>query len=134
MATRSSKPLLESNPALVLGILTLVVFAVIGGAVMLALAPLVDSDTTSSEAVGEDGGSTTPGGPVNVTIVARNLAFDKRTIAASPGADVTVTLDNQDSGVLHNIAFYTNRSGATKISVGELTAGPGKLVEKFKAP
>ena len=27
-----------------------------------------------------------------------------------------------------------NRSASTKIYVGELTAGPGKLTEKFKAP
>jgi len=133
MASRS-KPLLESNPALVLGVLTLVVFALVGGAIMLALAPLVDSDSKSSEAVAEDGAPTTPGGPVNVTITARNLAYDKRTIAASPGVDMTVVLDNQDSGVLHNIAFYTNRSAGTKIYIGELTAGPGKLTENFKAP
>jgi plastocyanin len=132
MATRS-KPLLESNPALVLGIITLVVFGLVGGGIMLALAPLVDSDA-ASEAIADDGGPTTPGGPVNVTLVARSLAFDKRTIAASPGADVTVVLDNQDAGVLHNVAFYTNRSAGTKIFIGELFAGPARRTETFKAP
>jgi plastocyanin len=128
------RPLLESNPSLVLGIITLLVFGFVGGAAMLALAPLVDSSEAPVEEAAGGGGATTPGGPVNVTVVARNLSFDKRTINASPGADMTVVLDNQDSGVLHNIAFYTNRSAATKIYVGELTAGPGKLTEKFKAP
>jgi plastocyanin len=133
MATRS-KPLIDSNPALVLGVIVFLVFLVGGGAAMYALAPLVDSDTAATEAVADDGGSTTPGGPVNVTLVARNLAFDKRTITASPGVDVTVTLDNQDAGVLHNVSFYTNRSASTKIFVGELKAGVTQSVEKFKSP
>ena len=132
MATRK-QPLTSSNPALVFGVIVLLVFAIGGGAIMLAIAPLLQSDEVAVEESAE-GGPTTPGGPVNVTLVARNLAYDKRTIAASPSADMTVTLDNQDSGVLHNIAFYTNRSASTKIYIGELTAGPGKLVEKFKAP
>lgn len=132
MATRS-KPLLESNPALVLGLVVFLFFALVGGGVMLALAPLVDSDSAASEAV-DDGGSTTPGGPVRVALRAASLAFDKRTIAASPGVDVTVVLDNQDAGVLHNVAFYTNRSAATKIFVGELFAGPGTRTETFKSP
>jgi len=134
MIRNQKRPLSETHPSLVYGVsILLFVFVVaVGGG--LAIAPLLHSGSAPSEAVADDGGPTTPGGPVNVTIVARNLAYDKRTIAASPGADMTVTLDNQDSGVLHNIAFYTNRSGSTKIYIGELTAGPGKLVEKFKAP
>ena len=132
MATRR-QPLMNSNPSLVFGVIVLLVFAIGGGAIMFAIAPLLGSDEVAVEETA-DGGATTPGGPVNVAITARNLAFDRRTITASPGADMTVVLDNQDSGVLHNIAFYTNRSAGTKIYVGELTAGPGKLTEKFKAP
>jgi len=134
MISNQKRPLSETNPALVYGLAIFIFVFGVATAGMFVLAPLVDSDSKSSEAVAEDGGPTTPGGPVNATIVARNLAFDKRTISASPGVDMTVVLDNQDSGVLHNIAFYTNRSAATKIYVGELTAGPGKLTENFKAP
>jgi plastocyanin len=132
MATRR-QPLMSSNPALVLGIVVLLVFAIGGGAIMFALAPLVDSDAVVAEDAA-DSGPTTPGGPVNVTLVARNLAFDKRTIAASPGGDVTVKLDNQDSGVLHNLAFYTNRSAGTKIHIGATNTGPGSVTDTFKAP
>jgi plastocyanin len=133
MISNQKRPLSETNPALVYGLAIFLFVFGIAAAGMYALAPLVDSNDVVAEE-GVDGGPTTPGGPVNATLVARSLAFDKRTISASPGADVTVTLDNQDSGVLHNVAFYTNRSAGTKIYVGELTAGPGKLVEKFKAP
>ena len=128
------RPLLESNPALVLGVITFLIFALGGGAVMLALAPLVDSSESAAVEEATGGGTTTPGGATNVTLVARNLSYDKRTINASPGGDVTVLFDNQDSGVLHNVSFYTNRSASTKIFVGELIAGPAKSTEKFKAP
>ena len=134
MISNQKRPLSETNPSLVYGAAVFFFVFIIAVAGGLAIAPLLDSGSASSEATAEDGGSTTPGGPVNVTIVAKGLAYDKRSITASPGADMTVVLDNQDAGVLHNIAFYTNRSAATKSYVGELTAGPGKLTENFKAP
>src|SRR4051794_28801538 len=117
MMTNQRKPLSETRPALVYGMAIFLFVFIVAAAGMFAIAPLLDSggDVVAEESA--DSGPTTPGGPVNVTVVARNLAFDKRTIAASPGADMTVVLDNQDSGVLHNIAFYTNRSASTKISV-----------------
>ena len=136
MMRQPSKPLFERNPSLAYGSLLLVGVFIVAFIVLYALAPLVDSSEPAAQA-GEStdsGQQTTPGGPVNVTVVAKNLAFDKRTITASPGADVTVTLDNQDAGVLHNIAFYTNRNASTKIAAGDLVQGPGKLVENFKAP
>src|SRR3954447_20062900 len=116
MMTNQRKPLSETNPSLVYGMAIFLFVFGIATAGMFVLAPLVDSDDVVAEQAA-DGAPTTPGGPVNVTVVARNLSFDKRTIAASPGADMTVVLDNQDSGVLHNIAFYTNRSAGTKIYV-----------------
>jgi plastocyanin len=131
MATRS-KPLMDSNPALVLGVFVFLVFLIGGSAFMLAITPLLGSADVATEEAAD--GPTTPGGPVNVTIVSRGLAFDKRTINASAGADFTVVQDNQDAGVLHNIAFYTNRNAANKIFVGELFAGPGRRTETFKAP
>ena len=132
MATRR-QPLMSSNPSLVFGVIVLLVFAIGGGAIMFAIAPLLGSAEVAVEETA-DGGPTTPGGPVSTTLVARNLAFDKRTITASPNVDVTVTLDNQDAGVLHNVSFYTNRSAGTKIFVGELKAGVSQSVEKFKSP
>ena len=134
MIRNQKRPLTETNPSLVYGMAIFVVVFIVAAAGMFAIAPLLDSGSDASEATAEDGGSTTPGGPVNVTLVARSLAFDKRTITASPNVDVTVTLDNQDAGVLHNVSFYTNRSAGTKIFVGELKAGVSQSVEKFKSP
>lgn len=119
---------------LVLGIpLMIIVFALSAGA-LYGLAQLVDSEAQASADGngGEDGG--VPGGPVNVTVVAKELKFDKRTINASPGASVTVTLDNQDAGVSHNIAFYTNNRATEVIAQGRLFAGPGTDIASFTAP
>jgi plastocyanin len=124
---------MNANPALFFGVLVFLFFFVAGGAAMLAIAPLVDTETAAVEE-GADGGPTSPGGATNTTLVARNLAFDKRTINASVGGDVTVRLDNQDAGVIHNVAFYTNRNASTKIYVGPTVTGPGQVTDNFKAP
>jgi plastocyanin len=131
MATRN-QPLMSSNPALFFGVVMFLIFAVGGGAAMYAGTQLVGGEQVAAEdAAGADGPT---GGPVTVNLVARNLAFDKRSIAAAPGVEVTINLDNQDAGVLHNAAFYTNRSASTKIFVGELFPGPAQRTEKFTAP
>ena len=66
--------------------------------------------------------------------MAQNLQFEPTTITASAGVEVTVTLDNRDAGVLHNVAFYTNRSAASAIYVGELTTGPSVDDFVFTSP
>jgi plastocyanin len=48
--------------------------------------------------------------------------------------EVTVTLDNQDAGVLHNVAFYTDRSASSAIHVGELITGVATEDVVFTAP
>ena len=97
-------------------------------------AQLVDrpNDTAAEEEAGGPGGP--PGGPVAVRLIAKDLKFDKRTIAASPGASVTITLDNQDAGVPHNVAFYTNNRATQSIAKGELISGPATEDLRFSAP
>ena len=63
----------------------------------------------------------------------RAKAF-RRSITASPGAQVTVTLQNQDSGVAHNIAFYTNNKATDSIAKGNLISGPATEDVSFTAP
>ncbi|MGA9097629.1 MAG: cupredoxin domain-containing protein [Methanotrichaceae archaeon] len=71
---------------------------------------------------------------VTVNIVAKNIAFNTSTITVPAGAQVTVNFDNQDSGVQHNIAFYTNSSASKPIYVGAITTGPKKITYTFDAP
>ena len=118
---------------LTLGSVLFVVVFALAAVGLYGGAQLVDEEKPAS-AGGEEETGGTPGGPVAVRIVAQNSSFDKRTITASPNADVTVTLVNQDAGVLHNIAFYTTRSATTKIAVGNLITGPATDELRFKAP
>lgn len=90
----------------------------------------------AGEAAAPSGGGApaAPGGPVNVTVVAKNLQFNPRSISASPGAQITINFDNQDAGVQHNIAFYNNKTAAQKIYVGDLVTGVAQKQEQFTAP
>ena len=131
----ATTPRMPSNSSLVYGLLVMLVVGVLSGLALYAGARLVDSgEEASTEATADEAAPSTPGGPVSVRVVARNLTFDKRTINASPNSEVSVTMDNQDPGVLHNVAFYTNRSASTKIFVGQTATGPAVVSESFKAP
>ena len=68
------------------------------------------------------------------TLVAESLRFDKRSVAVGSGAQVSVTLENKDSGTLHNVAFYTSRAASQTIHKGELFPGPMAKTETFTAP
>jgi plastocyanin len=131
MSTR--QPISETHPQLVYGLaIMLFVFAVFGAAMYVLADVVAPSEAAVTET--DSGGPVTPGGATTLTLVAKNLAFDKRTITAAAGGDVTITLDNQDAGVSHNVSFYTNKNATSKIYLGDLTAGPAKKDEKFKAP
>jgi plastocyanin len=94
---------------------------------------LVDEDKQPSAAGGEE--PTIPGGPIDITVVAKNILFDPRTIRAGAGAQVTVTLDNQDAGVLHNITFFNNRNPTgTPLAATETFPGVAERTINFTAP
>jgi plastocyanin len=127
--------MLKPGINLKLGVPLLVIAFVVSSLALYGGAQLVKQDEASADAVsdGPSGGPVGPG-PVSVTIVAQNLAFDLSTLTANAGSEFNVTLDNQDSGVLHNVAFYTDRSLAQPISVGELITGPATEMITFSAP
>jgi plastocyanin len=133
---RQSKPMSETRPQLVFGVAIMLFVFAVSGAGLYLLGQWAQPNAVPEAAATDDYSTTTttPGGPVAVTHVAKNLAFVKRTITASPGAAITVTLNNQDAGVSHNVSFYTNKSATTKIFVGDLDPGPATRDEKFTAP
>jgi plastocyanin len=71
---------------------------------------------------------------VIINLIGKNLAFDKSTITVSAGSQVTITFDNQDAGIPHNFAAYTDTTATTAIFVGETIIGPTKTTYKFSAP
>jgi plastocyanin len=118
------------------GSILLVVAFALSGLIFYGLARLVAEDAVAGETEEADGGVVPGAGgePVRVTLVARDIKFDKRTITVAAGADVTVVLQNQDAGVLHNFAVYTNRAATQRVFVGEIFAGVATREESFKAP
>jgi plastocyanin len=73
-------------------------------------------------------------GATQVTLVASNLAFDKSSITAKAGEPVSITFDNKDAGVLHNVSVYTDRTAKQAIFQGDLTTGPAETTYTFDAP
>ncbi len=84
------------------------------------------------------GVQTTSGGAAGqataIALTAQNVKFDKTTISVPTGAQVTLTLNNMDSGVPHNFALYTDASAGTTIFKGQIVNGPGTVTYTFTAP
>jgi plastocyanin len=117
-------------------VVSFVVFALLlwGGDELIQSKPSAGGGEVVNGGGGGGGGG---GGPTSVTIVAKNLQFSPRSITASAGQPLTVTLDNQDAGVLHNIAFFTNRSASvplTSDSKVEIFAGVAQKTFTFTPP
>jgi len=62
------------------------------------------------------------------------MAFDTSTITVSAGVHVTITFQNNDSGIPHNIAFYTSTAATTIIYQGARTTGVATVTYTFDAP
>jgi plastocyanin len=71
---------------------------------------------------------------VTINLSAKNLAFNVSTMSAAAGASVTVNFSNQEAGIPHNFAVYTDATANTKIFVGQIITGPSTMTYKFTAP
>jgi len=69
-----------------------------------------------------------------VTVVADGLEFDTDTIVVPAGREVSITLDNQDGGTLHNVAIYTDGDDREEVYRGELFEGKESMTYTFTAP
>ena len=78
-------------------------------------------------------GESGPGGPGGgVTVVAQNIAFDTSTIDLPPSPS-SITFDNRDAGVQHNIAIYSNSSLDQELFSGDLVTGPATVQYQIPA-
>jgi plastocyanin len=71
---------------------------------------------------------------VDVYLQARNIAFNKSTISVPAGSTVSVHFDNQDQGIPHNFAVYTNSQATNKIFSGTIITGVSQTTYTFTAP
>ena len=72
---------------------------------------------------GGGGGNGGGGGGAAVAVTAQGIAFDTDTIELPADSESTITFDNQDAGVPHNIAIYTDESAAENLFPGEVITG-----------
>ena len=84
----------------------------------------------SAEGGGEGGGG--GGGGGGTTVVAKDLAFDTDQIDLPAGQPTTLTFDNEDAGVPHNIAIYSDDSLSEVLFQG--TQFPGIATEEYQIP
>src|SRR5437867_3893083 len=70
----------------------------------------------------------------NLVLTAKGLRFQERGLVVPAGVSVNVRLDNEDKGINHNFALYTDKSAKTKIYGGELYSGPDIRDNTFTAP
>ena len=79
-------------------------------------------------------GPSTGGNAITITVTAAGMAFDTNSILVSAGAHVTITFQNKDSGIPHNMAFYTSAAATTIIYQGARTTGVSTVTYTFDAP
>jgi len=74
--------------------------------------------------------TSSPGGaPPGPTVVAKNIQFDTKEIDLPADTPTTLTFDNEDAGVMHNIAIYTDDTLKQALFTGEKVTGP--IVTKY---
>ncbi len=77
-------------------------------------------------ATGSTGGGGGGGGAA-VTVTAQNIAFDRDTIELPADTETTITFDNPDAGVPHNIAIFTDDTLSENLFRGEVITGPDTI-------
>jgi len=69
---------------------------------------------------------------ITLEIAAKDIRFDKDTLEAPAGEPFAIKFNNQDVGVPHNVAIYTDDSAAEALFVGEIFSGPE--TETYQVP
>ena len=67
------------------------------------------------------------GGGARVTVSAQGLQFDTDRIELPAGAPSTIHFENNDPGIQHNIAIFTDSSLGTNLFRGEIVTGPAAI-------
>lgn len=74
------------------------------------------------------------GSTVTIDLTAKNIAFNVNSITVPAGSNVAINFNNQDNGVPHNFAVYTDSSASTTIFKGPIITGPNMTTYTFTAP
>src|SRR6266508_1215792 len=85
-------------------------------------------------AVGAGGEHEGGGGPaVTVSLIAKDIAFDKTKLSVPAGKPFAIDFDNQDAGIQHDVQIFDNEGfTGTPLLNGEIVTGPAKVT--YEAP
>ena len=67
-----------------------------------------------------------------LTLVAKDIEFDKSCLIAPAGQPFTITFDNADAAVAHNVAVYPDLRSTAALFKGENVVGP--VVKTYNVP
>lgn len=87
---------------------------------------------TGGATTGPSTASCEPSG-THLRLVAMNAMFETDCLAAPAGKPFTITFDNRDPGVPHNLSIYTDSSATAALFTGEIVSGPAKTTYKVPA-
>ncbi|HEX9124272.1 MAG TPA: cupredoxin domain-containing protein [Actinomycetota bacterium] len=95
------------------------------GGLELAMQSPTPTTTSSPTAAPPGGGQCTQAQNGKLTVTAEGIAFDTSCIEIPAGQPVTITFDNKDAGVQHNIAVFPSSTELTNpMFRGDLLTGP----------
>jgi plastocyanin len=89
--------------------------------------PQMTGQIEAVEGEGGGPGDGAPGGAPGPTVAAQSLAFDTDTIELPADAPTTITFDNQEVGVPHNISIYADDTLGEVLFQGEIITGPDTI-------
>jgi plastocyanin len=109
--------------------------ALVGAVLLPALTAMswLTLTTGSTSAVEEGAGATCTADGTALAIVAYDNKFDKDCMAVPAEQAFTIELDNQDSGIPHNVSLYDTANGNKELFKGEITSGPSKITYQVPA-
>jgi plastocyanin len=106
---------------------------VIGALIALSAASLAcGGGKADLEALATEAADATPSAALSIK--ADGSKFNTDTLVAPAGAEVTLTFDNQDSALTHNVAIYTDEGARENLYRGELFQGKETREYVFQAP
>lgn len=91
-----------------------------------AAGPTAPTGPTGATGPGGGKGEQGAGGEeaLTTTVVAQAMAFDTSTIVLPANREHTITFENKDAGVPHNIAIYRDSTLSEELFNGEIITGP----------
>ncbi|MGZ4131992.1 MAG: cupredoxin domain-containing protein [Actinomycetota bacterium] len=89
-------------------------------------APTISIAPAANATCGQDG-------KISLDIVAKGIAFDTNCLVAPANQPFSINFDNQDAGVQHNVAGFTDSSATAVLFRGDVITGPAKATYKVDA-